>query len=70
MYQADKEGKENKMLKKMDANQDNSVSQGEYDDFHQKMFGKIDQNKDGILDDQELKNFKKQGKQDKKQKQK
>ena len=63
-----KEGKAGKMLKKMDTDKDNSVSQSEFDAFHKMMFGKIDQNKNSILDEQEIKAFKKQRKQEKKQK--
>ncbi len=74
MYLASKDGKKedktNKMLKKMDANKDNRVSQSEFDAFHKKMFGNIDQNNNSTLDEQELKDFKKQRKQEKKQKQK
>ncbi len=49
----------NKMLKKMDSNKDNNVTQNEFDAFHKKMFGNIDHNHDGILDEEELKAFKK-----------
>ncbi len=61
-----KDGKTNKMLKKMDTNNDNTVSESEFKAFHKKMFGKIDHNHNGILDEQELIEFKKQKKLDKK----
>ncbi len=44
----------------MDANNDNTVSESEFKAFHKKMFGKIDHNHNGILDEQELIEFKKQ----------
>ncbi len=50
----------NKMLKKMDTNNDDIISQQEFDAFHKKMFGKIDHDHDGILDDDELLEFNKQ----------
>jgi rhodanese-related sulfurtransferase len=51
----DKKGHLSKMLKKMDSDKDNKVTQSEFDAFHQKMFASIDKNKDGIIDEQELK---------------
>ncbi len=57
-----KKGKSHKMLKKMDANNDNTVSESEFKAFHKKMFGNIDHNHDGILDEAELIEFKKQKK--------
>jgi len=62
----DKDGKSNKMLKKMDINKDNTVTKEEFDAFHKKMFEKIDQNKNGTLGVQELKDFKMKKKQEKK----
>jgi len=68
MYLSKEKDKKNKMLKKMDVNQDDSVSKSEFDSFHKKMFGDIDHDHDGILDKDELKEFKKQKKIDKKKK--
>ncbi len=62
----EKDGKHSKMLKKMDANKDNSVSESEFKAFHKKMFGKIDNNNNGILEELELTEFKKQKKLNKK----
>lgn len=61
--------KKHKMLKKMDIDNNNHISQNEFDDFHKNMFQKIDQNKNSILEMYELNQFKalkKQLKQEKK----
>lgn len=61
-----KKNKNNKMLKKMDSDHNDIITQQEFDAFHKKMFGNIDHDHDGILNKQELQEFKKQKKQDKK----
>ncbi len=68
MYLSQKENGEkgHKMLKKMDVDHDDLISQQEFDAFHKKMFGKIDHDHDGILNENELKEFKKQKKLQKK----
>ncbi len=66
----DKKGHLSKMLKKMDRDKDNKVTQSEFDTFHQKMFANIDKNKDGIIDEQELEAYKMDKKKAMKQKKK
>lgn len=58
-----KKGKAHKMMEKMDTNEDNFVSEGEYKAFHKKMFGSIDHDHNGTLDKNELIEFNKQRKQ-------
>ena len=54
-----------KMWKKMDANNDGSVSKEEFDKAHGEMFTKMDANKDGKITKEERMAFKKSMKKDK-----